>query len=70
MIRQSHGISQQLAATILVLAVAVAATTARAQQVVVIVNGEPITALDIEQRTKLTQFRRTRLPRARTCSTS
>ena len=31
-------------------------TTARAQQVVVIVNGEPITALDIEQRSKLTQL--------------
>ena len=32
------------------------ATAARAQQVVVIVNGEPITALDIEQRIKLTQI--------------
>jgi len=32
------------------------AGTAHAQQVVVIVNGEPITALDIEQRTKLTQL--------------
>ena len=32
------------------------ATAARAQQVVVIVNGEPITALDIEQRSKLTQL--------------
>src|SRR5262245_1417508 len=31
-------------------------TTASAQQVVVIVNGEPITALDIEQRSKLTQL--------------
>lgn len=31
-------------------------TAARAQQVVVIVNGEPITALDIEQRSKLTQL--------------
>src|SRR5256886_10386509 len=32
------------------------ATAASAQQVVVIVNGEPITALDIEQRTKLNQL--------------
>ena len=32
------------------------ATVARAQQVVVIVNGEPITALDIEQRAKLNQL--------------
>jgi peptidyl-prolyl cis-trans isomerase SurA len=40
----------------LVLAAAVPATTARAQQVVIVVNGEPITALDIEQRTKLTQI--------------
>jgi len=32
------------------------ATAARAQQVVVIVNGEPITALDIEQRGKLSQL--------------
>jgi peptidyl-prolyl cis-trans isomerase SurA len=35
-----------------ILLVAVAATPARAQNVVVIVNGDPITALDIEQRTK------------------
>ena len=53
---------KQLAATILVLAVAVAATTARAQQVVVIVNGEPITALDIEQRSKLTQLSTHKVP--------
>jgi peptidyl-prolyl cis-trans isomerase SurA len=33
-----------------------AATAAHAQQVVVIVNGEPITALDIEQRGKLNQL--------------
>ena len=32
------------------------ATIAHAQHVVVIVNGEPITALDIEQRSKLTQL--------------
>jgi peptidyl-prolyl cis-trans isomerase SurA len=34
----------------------VAATGARAQQIVVIVNGEPITALDIDQRSKLIQL--------------
>jgi peptidyl-prolyl cis-trans isomerase SurA len=40
----------------LVIAVPLLATPVRAQQVVVIVNGEPITALDIEQRTKLNQM--------------
>ena len=45
-----------LVATLLTLAAAVAATDAGAQQIVVIVNGEPITALDIEQRTKLNQL--------------
>jgi peptidyl-prolyl cis-trans isomerase SurA len=45
-----------LAATMLVAA-ALPATPARAQVVVVVVvNGEPITALDIEQRSKLTQL--------------
>ena len=42
-----------VAAMGLVLAVLVALDPACAQQVVVIVNGDPITALDIEQRTKL-----------------
>ncbi len=45
-----------LAATILICAAFAPATGARAQQVVVIVNGEPITALDIEQRSKLNQL--------------
>jgi peptidyl-prolyl cis-trans isomerase SurA len=45
-----------LAATLLTLAAAVAATGADAQQIVVVVNGEPITALDVEQRSKLTQL--------------
>lgn len=45
-----------LAAAMMVAAVPLLATPARAQQVVVIVNGEPITALDIEQRSKLTQL--------------
>ena len=45
-----------LVATILICAAFAPATGARAQQVVVIVNGEPITALDIEQRSKLNQL--------------
>jgi peptidyl-prolyl cis-trans isomerase SurA len=45
-----------LAAAVLAFAAALATTGATAQQVVVIVNGEPITALDIEQRTKLIQM--------------
>ncbi len=45
-----------LAAALLVLAASVPATAVRAQQVVVIVNGDPITALDIEQRSKLVQI--------------
>src|SRR5256885_11437072 len=44
------------AAVMLLCAVPIAVDAARAQQVVVIVNGEPITALDIEQRTKLNQL--------------
>jgi peptidyl-prolyl cis-trans isomerase SurA len=45
-----------LTAAVLVLGVSLLATAVRAQQVVVIVNGEPVTALDIEQRTKLNQL--------------
>jgi peptidyl-prolyl cis-trans isomerase SurA len=45
-----------LAVTLLAIGVALAANGACAQQVVVIVNGEPITALDIEQRSKLIQL--------------
>jgi peptidyl-prolyl cis-trans isomerase SurA len=45
-----------LAATLVALTASVAATAVRAQQVVVVVNGEPITALDIEQRSKLIQL--------------
>jgi peptidyl-prolyl cis-trans isomerase SurA len=45
-----------LAAAVLVIGVSAPATLARAQQVVVIVNGDPITALDIEQRSKLIQL--------------
>jgi peptidyl-prolyl cis-trans isomerase SurA len=41
---------------LVLLAALACATTASAQQVVVVVNGEPITALDIEQRSKLTEL--------------
>jgi peptidyl-prolyl cis-trans isomerase SurA len=40
----------------LISAVLILPSAVRAQQVVVIVNGEPITALDIEQRSKLNQL--------------
>src|SRR5262249_56189704 len=43
-------------AVMLVFGASLLATAANAQQVVVIVNGEPITALDIEQRSKLNQL--------------
>lgn len=45
-----------VAAAALTLIASLPATAVRAQQVVVIVNGDPITALDIEQRSKLTQL--------------
>jgi peptidyl-prolyl cis-trans isomerase SurA len=45
-----------LAAAVMVAGVSALATLARAQQVVVIVNGDPVTALDIEQRSKLIQL--------------
>ena len=51
-----------LTAAMLVVAAPMPATTAGAQQVVVIVNGEPITALDVEQRSKLTQLSTHKLP--------
>jgi peptidyl-prolyl cis-trans isomerase SurA len=51
-----------LAATIFIVAALMAATTARAQQIVVIVNGEPITALDVDQRSKLTQLSTHKVP--------
>jgi peptidyl-prolyl cis-trans isomerase SurA len=44
-----------LAAVFIILASG-AMTTASAQQIVVVVNGDPITALDIEQRSKLMQL--------------
>ena len=51
-----------LAATIFIVAALMAATPARAQQIVVIVNGEPITALDVDQRSKLTQLSTHKVP--------
>jgi peptidyl-prolyl cis-trans isomerase SurA len=51
-----------LAATIFIFAALMATTTARAQQIVVIVNGEPITALDVDQRSKLTQLSTHKVP--------
>lgn len=51
-------------AALMIGAALLATTGARAQQVVVIVNGEPITALDVEQRSKL-QFLSTRKAPAR-----
>ena len=45
-----------LVALALVALAAVAAGPVHAQQVVVLVNGDPVTAFDIEQRTKLMQF--------------
>src|SRR5258708_637883 len=51
-----------LTAAVLMLCLSALATAARAQQVVVIVNGEPITALDIEQRTKLNQLSTHKIP--------
>ena len=49
-------------AAALVFACSMPATTGLAQQVVVMVGGEPITALDVEQRTKLTQLSTQKAP--------
>ncbi len=51
-----------LVALALAISAALSSTIAVAQQVVVIVNGEPITALDIEQRSKLTQLSTQKAP--------
>jgi peptidyl-prolyl cis-trans isomerase SurA len=52
----------RLCAAMAVGAVLILAGPAPAQQVVVVVNGEPITALDIEQRSKLTQLSTHKVP--------
>jgi peptidyl-prolyl cis-trans isomerase SurA len=51
-----------MAATFLAFAAVIPATTAGAQQIVVIVNGEPITALDVDQRSKLSQLSTHKVP--------
>jgi peptidyl-prolyl cis-trans isomerase SurA len=51
-----------LVAVGLALAPVMSATLADAQQIVLLVNGEPITALDIDQRTKLTQLTTQKVP--------
>ncbi|HEY7245483.1 MAG TPA: SurA N-terminal domain-containing protein [Xanthobacteraceae bacterium] len=48
--------SARLSAAMLVCAALAMPRAAQSQQVVVVVNGEPITALDIEQRSKLDQL--------------
>jgi peptidyl-prolyl cis-trans isomerase SurA len=58
----SIAVRRLVAAAMLGFAAALTATGAAAQQVVVIVNGEPITALDIEQRIKLSQLSTQKLP--------
>jgi peptidyl-prolyl cis-trans isomerase SurA len=55
-LRLARRARRALLAALLVLATAAATMPADAQQVVVIVNGEPITALDIEQRSKFLQL--------------
>jgi peptidyl-prolyl cis-trans isomerase SurA len=57
MMRRGHW-----SAALLISAALILASAARAQQVVVIVNGEPITALDIEQRSKLNQLSTHKVP--------
>ena len=49
-------------AVMLLCAVPITLDAARAQHVVVVVNGEPITALDIEQRSKLNQLSTHKVP--------
>ena len=61
--RTSIWIGQRLvAAMVAVAAIAVAYGPAAAQQVVALVNGDPITAIDIAQRTKLVQLSTHRVP--------
>jgi peptidyl-prolyl cis-trans isomerase SurA len=52
----SRACHKPLAAALVAAAFLLSAGAARAQQVVVMVSGEPITALDIEHRTKLIQM--------------
>ena len=54
--------SGHLSAAMLLGAALVLPRAAQRQQVVVIVNGEPITALDIDQRSKLNQLSTHKVP--------
>jgi peptidyl-prolyl cis-trans isomerase SurA len=56
MLRTTSGALGSAAAAAFLVAACVFATPARAQTVAVMVNGEPITALDIEQRSKFMQM--------------
>ena len=60
-LRLSRG-SQFLSAVVLISAVLIIASIARAQLVVMVVNGEPITSLDVEQRSKLIQLSSHKVP--------
>ena len=60
-LRLSRG-SQFLSAALLISAVLIIASAARAQLVVMVVNGEPITSLDVEQRSKLIQLSSHKVP--------
>jgi peptidyl-prolyl cis-trans isomerase SurA len=63
MISQRSRRGRHLSATAALLsAVLIMTGAARAQQIVVVVNGEPITALDIEQRSKLNQLSTHKVP--------
>ena len=53
---------RRLLAVMAIAAAALAAAPAQAQQVLILVNGDPITAFDIEQRTKLTQLTTNKAP--------
>ncbi len=52
----------RLATVIVVVAMPMLAAAAQAQHVIVIVNGEPITALDVEQRSKFNQLSSQKAP--------
>jgi peptidyl-prolyl cis-trans isomerase SurA len=54
--------THHICAAITIAGLLVLAVSAQAQQVVVVVNGEPITNLDIEQRSKLTQLSTHKVP--------
>jgi len=53
---------RRLLAVVAVAAALLAATPAQAQHVIVLVNGDPITAFDIEQRSKLIQLTANKTP--------